>query len=136
MGEHNASIRPAEFKDAQTIFDLIKSFPQELIPRAIGDIVQNIDRFLVALLDDHVVGVVSWQIMPEIGAADPDHSVEIKSVAVEKGCHGMGIGRTLVNAAVERIRPLHTSEIVVLTFPPPFFERLGFKEVPKEKLMH
>jgi amino-acid N-acetyltransferase len=136
MNDTDTHIRPAEFKDAQGIFDLIKSFPQELIPRAIGDIVQNIDRFLVAEQNERVVGVVSWQIMPEIGATARSHSVEIKSVAVDISCHGQGIGRQLIHAAIERIRPLHTSEIIVLTFSPPFFETLGFHEVPKEKLMH
>lgn len=136
MDDTNISIRPAEFRDAQGIFDLIKSFPQELIPRAIGDIVQNIDRFLIAERNARVVGVVSWQIMPEIGGTDTKHSVEIKSVAVDVSCHGKGIGRRLVHAAIERIRPLHTSEIIVLTFSPPFFETLGFREVPKETLMH
>lgn len=130
------SIRPAEFRDAQKIFDTIKSFPEELLPRAISGIVQNIDRFLVAECGGELVGGVSWQIMPEIGASGRDHAVEIVSLAVTKPFHGRGVGRALVAAAIERIRPLHTSQILVLTFTPDFFRRLGFREVPKTTIMH
>jgi amino-acid N-acetyltransferase len=130
------SIRAAEFHDAQPVFDLIKGFPQELLPRAISDIVQNIDRFIVAECDGAIVGAISWQIMPEIGAKESYHAVEIKSLAVDARLHQQGVGRRLVQAAIDRIRPLHTSQIVVLTFTPSFFARLGFRETPKETLMH
>jgi amino-acid N-acetyltransferase len=129
-------IRPAEFRDAQGIFDLIKSFPHELLPRAIGDIVQNIDRFLVADRSGAVAGAISWQILPEIGAKESYHAVEIKSLAVDAGAQKQGLGRRLVEAAIDRIRPLHTSQIVVLTFTPEFFRHLGFREVSKQTLMH
>ena len=128
-------IRPAEFKDAQAIFDLIKSFPNELLPRALSDIVENIDRFLVCEHAGRVIGTVSWQIMPEIGAPRRA-SVEIKSLAVEAKHARAGIGRKLVGCAIERIRPLDPAQIIALTFTPDFFKKLGFVNVPKETLMH
>ena len=136
MDEASYSIRPAEFKDAEPIFRLIKSFPEELIPRAISDIVQNIDRCIVAEIEDEVVGTLSWQVLPEIGSASEQHVVEIKSVAVCPEHMHKGIGRALVAAGVERTRPLHMSQIIVLTFTPDFFRTLGFKEISKETLMH
>jgi amino-acid N-acetyltransferase len=129
------AVRPAGFEDAQAIFDLIKAHPRELLPRPIGDIVQNIDRFLVCERDGKVVGVVSWQILPEIGAPR-NPSVEIKSLTVAKEHQRAGIGRALVQAAITRVRPLHPVQILALTFQPEFFARLGFEEVPKESLMH
>lgn len=128
-------IRPAEFKDAQAVFDLIKSFPNELLPRALSDIVENIDRFLVCEYEGRVIGTVSWQIMPEIGAPRRA-SVEIKSLAVDSKHARTGIGRKLVSCAIERIRPLDPAQIIALTFTPDFFRRLGFTEVPKATLMH
>ncbi|MDP6525805.1 MAG: GNAT family N-acetyltransferase [Kiritimatiellia bacterium] len=136
MAESVYSIRPAEFKDAEAIFRLIKSSPEELIPRAISDIVQNIDRCIVAEADGEVIGTLSWQVLPEIGAASEQHVIEIKSVAVNTEHRHKGIGRSLVEAGVERTRPLHMSQIIVLTFTPDFFQTLGFKEIPKETLMH
>jgi amino-acid N-acetyltransferase len=136
MTEFAYRIRPAEFSDTQAIFDLIKSHPQELLPRAVSDIVQNVDRFLVAEADGRVAGTVSWRILPEIGASDHVHSVEIVSLAVDQACHGKGIGCALVRAAIERIKPLHTTQVVVLTFTPEFFRKLGFREIEKQRLMH
>ena len=128
------TIRPAGFEDTEAIFNLIKKYPEELLPRPISDLVQNIDRFLVCEINGKVAGTVSWQILPEIGAPR-EPSVEIKSLAVEKNYRKSGIGRALVQGVIDRIKLLHPSQIIVLTFSPGFFRKLGFKEVPKEKLM-
>ena len=115
----NTTIRPAEFRDAEAISALIKAYPNELLPRPIGDIVQNIDRFLVTETDGAVVGVVSWHVLPEIGA--PRHPyIEIKSLAVAKAFHGQGFGRDLVTRAIQRITPMHPARVIALTFTPPF----------------
>lgn len=133
--ELSYTIRPAGFEDAQGIFTLIKQYPKELLPRAISDIVQNIDRSLVAVRNGKIIGTVSWQIMPEVGAPESP-SVEIKSLAVVRQFRRMGLGESLVRAAVERVRMLHPVQVIVLTFTPAFFAKLGFVEVPKTKLMH
>ncbi len=128
-------IRQAGFEDAGAIYALIKEHPRELVPRSIGDIVQNIDRCLVCVLQGRIVGTASWQILPEIGrAAYP--AIEIKSVTVAKGFKGRGIGRALVKAAIRRVTRLHPAQLVVLTFTPGYFRRFGFREVPKASLMH
>jgi len=128
-------VRAAGFEDAETIFALIKAYPLEILPRPISDVVQNIDRFLVCELDNTIRGVVSWKILPEIGAPR-NPSVEIQSLAVDKDYQGQGIGKALIQAAIDRIRATHPAQIIALTFCKPFFEKLGFEEVPKERLMH
>ena len=128
-------IRNAEFEDAGTIYTLIKNHPRELIPRAISDIVQNIDRFLVGVVKGRIVGTAAWQILPEIGrAAHP--SIEIKSVTVARGFQSQGIGTSMIKAIIRRVKVFHPAQIVVLTFSPDYFLRFGFREVPKETLMH
>lgn len=128
-------VREAGFTDADVIFSLIKSYPKALLARALPDIEQNIDRFLVAELNGKVVGVVSWSILPEIGQ-DKHPSIEIKSLAVKSSLRKRGIGRLLVTAAIEHIRLLRPSQVIVLTFTPGFFGKLGFREVSKASLMH
>jgi len=81
------------------------------------------------------VGTVAWSILPEIGRS-LHPTVEIKSVAVRGDLQGRGLGRKLVEAAIERVRLLKPAQIIVLTFTPDFFRKLGFREVPKETLMH
>ncbi len=128
-------IRNAEFKDAGAIYTLIKEHPREVVPRAISDILQNIDRFLICEVKGQIIGTAAWQILPEIGkAANP--SIEIKSVAITGRYQGKGIGTALVKAAIARVKRLHPGQVVVLTFAPDFFRRLGFRAVPKETLMH
>jgi amino-acid N-acetyltransferase len=135
MSKQQHNIAPAGFEDAQEIFALIRGYPEELLARSISEIVQNIDRFLVCKEQGKVVGVISWQILPEIGAPR-NPSVEIKSLAVTPDLRGSGIGRALVKAAIERVRPLHPVQVLALTFHPDFFATLGFRVVPKEKLVH
>lgn len=117
------------------IYALIKSYPRELLARPLTDIAQNIDRFMVCEKGGKVVGTVSWSILPEIGHARHP-SVEIKSVSVARTLQGHGIGRALIDAAIKRIKVLKPSQIIVLTFTPPFFAKMGFHEVPKASLMH
>lgn len=129
------TVRTAGFEDATAIFELIKSFPEELLPRSISDIVENIDRFLICEVEGKVCGTVSWQILPEIGAPKQP-SVEIKSLAVTAEQQSSGLGRALINSAIEHIRPFHPAQIIALTFHPEFFIKLGFQQIKKETLIH
>ena len=129
------NVRNAEFTDTAAIFALIKKNPKELVPRSQSDIVQNIDRFLVCERKGKIAGVVSWAILPEIGrAAHP--TVEIKSLAVDKSFRKEGLGRLLVEAAIERVKTIQPEQIIVLTFTPEFFRKFGFVEISKVTIMH
>ncbi len=81
------------------------------------------------------MGTVSWSILPEIGHVRHP-AVEVKSLSVKKSLRKHGVGRLLVEAAIERIRILNPSQIICLTFTPGFFAKMGFHEVPKVSLMH
>lgn len=131
----NVKIRKAGFGDVASIYSLIKEHPKEVVPRATSDIVQNIDRFLVAEFKGRIVGTASWQILPEIGRS-ANHSVEIKSVSVSKDCQRRGIGAALVKAMIRHVKAYRPAQLVVLTFSPDYFRKFGFREVPKETLMH
>ena len=135
MTNETQTIRPAGFEDVQAVFDLIKEYPEELLPRPVSDIVQNLDRFIVCLRGGKVIGAVSWQILPEIGQAK-DPTVEIKSLAVKEGFRAVGLGRMLVENAVERVSALRPRRVIALTFHPEFFRKMGFSEIRKEELMH
>ncbi len=128
-------IRPAVLKDAEQIFNLIRSHQEDLISRPIGDIIQNIDRFVVCETDGHVVGCAAWQILPEIG--DPERaSVEIQSVAVQADHRRHHVGTRIVSNILDTIRRFQPAQAIVLTFAPDFFASLGFKVIPKTQVMH
>jgi amino-acid N-acetyltransferase len=135
MRKKELMVRNAEFRDTTAIFALIKKNPKELVPRSQSDIIQNIDRFLVCERERKIVGVVSWAILPEIGRA-VHPTVEIKSLAVDKAFRKKGLGRLLVEVAIERVKTIQPEQILVLTFTPDFFRKFGFVEISKVTIMH
>ncbi|MDR2849224.1 MAG: GNAT family N-acetyltransferase [Verrucomicrobiota bacterium] len=117
------------------IFELIQSHNKDLISRPLGDIVQNIDRFVVCEIRGRVVGCAAWQILPEIGAPE-SASVEVQSVAVAKPYRRHHIGTQIVSRILDEVRRFQPAQAIVLTFAPQFFGSLGFREIKKEKVMH
>ena len=131
----NILTRQARLSDAQPIFDLVGANSDMLIPRSMGDIVSNIDRFVVADDGSRICGCAAFVVHPEIGAPE-SATVEIQSLAVRADCRGAGIGRALVEAILRKAAPFGAKEAIVLTFVPGFFASLGFAETPKTKVMH
>ena len=105
------------------------------MPRPLSDILLNIDRFLVAELNGEIVGTASWSVLPEL---DPGKrpSIEIQSVSVREDLQQHGLGRRLVETAMARVAEMKPDQIIVLTFTPQFFARLGFVPVSKETLLY
>ena len=130
-----AIIRAAELKDAEKIFALISLNRDMLVPRSLGSIVESVDRFVIAEAEGEMVGCASYQIHPEIGNAEAA-TVEIVSVAVKSMFRKRGIGRLLIEAIVANVRRFAPREVLVLTFAPEFFRKLGFVETPKTEVMH
>ncbi len=129
------TLRCADLRDAHAIFNLIRSHPNELVARPLGDVVQNIDRFIVGEAGGEVVGCAAWYILPEIG--EPSMAtIEIQSVAIRQDWQKRRLGTRLVREVMQRIEPLRAAQYLVLTFTPPFFASLGFREIPKTRIMH
>lgn len=133
--DQSVAIRQAKLADAERIFALINLNRDQLVPRSVGNIVESIDRFFVAEAEGEMVGCAAYQIHPEIGASEAA-AVEIVSVAVKSAFRKRGIGMKLVEAVIERSDAIGPKETVVLTFAPEFFAKMGFREVPKTKIMH
>ena len=130
-----ARIRAATLRDAEKIFALVSLNSDMLVPRSLGNIVESVDRFVIAEAEGEMVGCASYQIHPEIGNAEAA-TVEIVSVAVKSMFRKRGIGRLLVEAIVANVKRFNPREVLVLTFAPEFFRKLGFSETPKTEVMH
>ncbi len=135
MDGADSCVRPATLDDAERIFALIARNGEMLVPRSLGNIVENIDRFVIAECAGEMAGCAAFQIHPEIGNARAA-TVEIVSVAVKSVFRRRGIGRQLVRTVVAHARRFAPKEVVVLTFAPEFFGKLGFVEIPKTEIMH
>ena len=129
------SIRAAELKDAEEIFALVAHNQDLLVPRSLGNIVESIDRFVIAEVDGKLAGCASYQIHPEIGNVEAA-TVEIVSVAVKDELRRGGIGRKLVEQVIAAVRRFGPKEVLVLTFNVDFFAKLGFVEIAKTEVMH
>ena len=129
------TVRRATLKDAEKIYALIRLNSDNLVPKALGAIVESIDRFVIAETEGEMSGCAAYQIHPEIGSPE-SASVEIVSVAVKSVFRRRGIGRMLVETVVGRVAEFGPKEIVVLTFTPAFFRSIGFREIPKTQIMH
>ena len=129
------TIRAALLTDAEKIFALIHLNSDLLVPRSLGNIVENIDRFSIAECRGEMVGCASFQIHPEIGVPEAA-TVEIASVAVNASFRRLGIGRALVEAICDKAKAFGPKEVLVLTFTPEFFSTLGFTMIAKTKVMH
>mgnify|MGYP003288169714 CR=1 FL=1 len=133
--ESRIIIRRATLADALPIHNLIQTYPHELILRALNNIVENIDRFTVAVDGTEIIACACWQILPEIGSPE-GATVELQSVAVNKAYRGKGVGSQLVRFVLQRIEGFRPAQAIVLTFEPEFFGKLGFKKIEKTQIIH
>ena len=124
------TIRKARFRDLDSILGLVREFAQKelMLPLSVGDVVERLRDFWIAEeADGTIVGCaalhVTW-----IGL------MEIRSIAVREGDQGKGVGRRLMETALEEARSFGTSSVFVLTYVPGFFARFGFREVERDTL--
>jgi len=128
------NIRFALFSDSMRIYEVIKSNPQEVLPRPLPDIMLNFDRFMVYESDDEIKGVISWRVLPILDIINPDFCLEIVSFSVMDEFKKQGIGTALLKKILEYLKKFSPDRIIVLTFYPEFFQKLGFKEISKKEL--
>jgi len=124
-------IREARLRDVKEIQRLVKLYSNrgEMLPRSLSELYDNIRDFVVFTQNRKVVGICALHICWE-------DLEEIRSLAVEEGIRGRGIGGKLVKACLEESRRLGVKRAFALTYQSDFFERLGFKKVDKSVLPH
>jgi len=123
------NVRSATISDAKAINALINSYAERdrMLFRSLADIYENLQTFIVAELENTIVGCCALEVI----WAD---LAEIKSLAIDEAYKGKGIGRELVAAAVEQAAKLGVPKVFALTLEPTFFEKTGFAIVEKEAL--
>ena len=122
-------VRSAKISDVEAICSLINCYAErdEMLFRSKADIYENLQAFIVAELNGSVVGCCALQIVWSDLA-------EIKSLAVDEANKGLGVGKAIVDAAIEQARKLGLQRVFALTLTPDFFEKLGFEIIEKDAL--
>lgn len=121
-------IRTAQYGDVESIFQMIKYYAGEgvILERSIEDIKDNISNFLVAVSNNTIIGLVTHFNYGK-------NLKEVRSLAVDKNFHNMGIGQALLKELVKHIQAEESSsKIFTLTYRPDFFRKNGFVTVPKD----
>ena len=123
------NVRSAKISDVKAINALINSYAERdrMLFRSMSDIYENLQTFIVAELDETIVGCCALEVIWSDLA-------EIKSLAIDEAYKGKGIGRELVASAIEQAVKLGVPKVFALTLEPAFFEKSGFAIVEKEML--
>ena len=131
----NVELRVGTADDAAAVHRLIADNVANghLLPRTKDEIALHIDRFIVAVAGDRLIGC---------GELAPlsDNVAEVRSLVVDGDWRGRGTGAALVSAISDRGRALGFLTLSAFTHQPSHFVRLGFSIVPHawvpEKIAH
>lgn len=122
--------RPARLADVPGMAAVIEGFASErlMLPRPQSELYENVRDFIVAEAEPGgVCGCTALHI-------DTDRIAEIKALAVAKAVQGRGVGRGLVQAAIDEARKLGLERVFCLTYQVDFFAKLGFTKVDRARL--
>lgn len=123
------SVRRARMSDVDKITSLVSYWADkgEILPRSRDSIIHDIQNFVVAEIDGVVVASASLYIY-QTGLA------EIRSIVVDSAFHGQGQGQAMVQYLLEFAREIEIQQIIVLTYVPDYFTKLGFNLIDKDSL--
>jgi argininosuccinate lyase/amino-acid N-acetyltransferase len=123
------SVRRARMSDVDKIHQLVSYWAEkgEILPRTRDNIIHDIQNFVVAEVDAEVVGCASLYIY-QTGLA------EIRSVVIDDAFHQQGQGQALVQYLLEFAHQMELQKIIVLTYIPQYFTKLGFDLIDKSSL--
>ena len=115
-------IRPARTRDVKEIRALVDSYaaPGQMLSKETVTLYEGVQEFVVAVLDEKIVGCGALHVLWEDLA-------EVRTVAVEKDLHHQGIGHQILEYVIQRAREIGVARIFCLTFQTEFFGRHGFE---------
>ncbi|MFP3126672.1 MULTISPECIES: N-acetyltransferase [Bacillaceae] len=122
-------IRKAVMSDTESIYKLISEYAKEgkLLARTYASIYEDLQSFVVAVLNNEVVGISSLTILDR-------NLAEVRSLAVNPAYVGKGIGKALVKQIIKETGNLEITKLISLTYQIEFFSKLGFNQVDKNEL--
>lgn len=125
MSSQNIVYCKARVSDAAEIKLLIDN--ARILSRSIDDILHEIRSFFVAKDSGRIVGVIAVDII------DSDYA-ELRSLAVNQGFRGKGIGTRLVELALYEAKLLDARHAVGFTKSPDFFRKFKFRVAKDNEL--
>ncbi len=128
----NFYVRKAVMNDVDAIHELISYFAErhKMLFRTKDEIYERIREFRICCDDKgQITGCCALSIM-WLDLA------EIRSLAVKPEYFGRGIGKKLVEDAIEEAKGLGIKKVFALTYETDFFRKVGFHVIEKNQLPH
>ena len=128
QGEDLLTIRKAELRDVPTLFQLINHYAEKRItlPRPLVELYENVWEFTVAEEDGAVTACGALKFYSA-------ELAEVRSLCVAPGTLSRGLGRAITAHLLDEAESFGLKTTFALTVVPGFFEKMGFREVPRER---
>jgi amino-acid N-acetyltransferase len=122
------TIRKAKLSDVAELHRLINHYAGEriMLPRTLTDLYENVWEFSIAEEDGRLLGCGALKLYNQEVA-------EIRSLCVDETLKSKGIGREIADELLNEAEAFGLKTVFALTVAPAFFEKLGFREVPRER---
>jgi amino-acid N-acetyltransferase len=122
------TIRKAELRDVPAIHQLINHYAAEriLLPRTLTDLYENVWEFTVAEQDGRLLACGSLKFYNQ-------EIAEVRSLCVDVAAKSNRIGWRITETLLNEAEYFGLRTVFALTVAPEFFEKLGFREVARER---
>ena len=122
-------IKKPILSDIKDIQKLLSPFIKDgiILQRNDDEIATNIRSYLIMIKNNKIIGVGGLHIYSM-------NLAEIRSLAVDENHQKQGIGKQIIKELENEAKQLGIKQLLTLTYQKEFFEKLGFKEIPKEKV--
>ena len=118
----------AKLSDIPAMQVLVASEVKEgvILNRSEDEVATNIRSYVLAKEGETLVGYTALHVHSK-------RLAEIRSLIVDENYRGQNVGKRMVEFTLEEAKVLGVEEdVLVLTYLPAFFEKLGFNEINKE----
>ncbi len=122
------TIRKAELRDVPALYHLIDHYAEKrvMLPRSLMELYENVREFTVAEENGIIVGCGALKFYSA-------ELVEVRSVCTAPGTASRGLGRALTDSLLDEAERYGLKTALALTVVPGFFEKMGFREAPRER---
>ena len=115
--------------DIEAIQSLLKPFIDNgiILKRDDDEIATNIRSYIVIKKENKIIAIGALHIYSK-------NLAEIRSLAVNEKYQHQGFGKQIISALEKEAKYLGIKQLLTLTYQKEFFLKLGFIEIPKEKV--
>jgi len=122
-------VRPAQLSDIPALLRLINGYAARtvMLPRTEVELCEGLRDFLVATEHGELVGCGALHFYTQ-------HMAELRSLAVAPDRTRSGVGQKVAAALLDQARTFGVDLVIVFTYVPGFFRKLGFRLVDRAAL--